>query len=348
MRQAFLLAAPTYFGSKGSFCTELFGRLAEYAPPARWPELTFVDAFLGGGSVSLFAKAQGFREIYANDISDRSRLIAEAFLTNSSTRLQRSDYLYLTQPLPEGAPRRIETEFCPSVFSRRHAQMLDRCLFWARQLQNPTRRALVLILIWHHINDAHCFPTSLGTSNRPFAEALDGVRSWDEINPKRFTDKSLDRLLKPTLSTLEARLTQVNRGVFGGSPVHFRQQDAVAFLRSVPGDIAFLDPPYAGTLRYEKSFALLDELLFGQVTLPPPSDFSSSTEALHALLEAAEHIPTWILTYGNKEIDLDGLLALVRQHAGDRQVTGVAKGYAHLKHVAKREDNQELIIIATP
>jgi site-specific DNA-adenine methylase len=342
-------AKPAYLGGKGSQCAGIFTEISRIIPVSHWSELTLVDAFLGGGAITMFAKAQGFKEIIANDISDRSRLIAEALLINQKTQLSRLDILYLSQPLPNDLyPGPIETTYCPSVFSRRHAQMLDRCLYWSRQIQDPTKQALLFILIWHLIYECHCFPTSLGSSNRPFAEALDGLRSWDDIKAKRFLDGSLRSMLKPTPDLMEAKRRVINQGIFGGSPVTFHQQDAVTFLQGIQGDIAIMDPPYAKTSNYSSSYALLDEILFGQRTATPPSDFSSGTDALHTLLDAAQHIPHWVITYGNKVINLDGLIKLVEGHAEGRKVHGWAKRYAHLPHVAKRQDNEEFLIIAAP
>jgi len=255
--------------------------------------------------------------------------------------------LYLNQPLPRNAPRLIESCYAPAVFSTRHAQRLDQWLYWAQQVQHPTRKALYLIWIWHCINAFLCFPTSRGTSNGPYAGALDGLKSWDSINPKRFKDGTMDRLLTPPLAIQQAKLNTVNQGIFTGSPVEIYQADAVALLPQLWADIVYLDPPYTGTQRYEEGFALVDKLLFSGQQPISITDFSASVDTLHALLDSVQHIPTWVLSYGNKAIDLEGLLAVVQSHAQNRQVFGYSKAYSHMRHVAKRQDNQELLIIAT-
>jgi adenine-specific DNA-methyltransferase len=321
--------------------------LALQVPRSTWHKLTFIDAFLGGGAVSVFAKATGFKQLFVNDCSTRAQMIAQAFLSNDHVTLSRRDLLFLNQPLPDGEARIIEAQYAPSVFSTRHAQRLDQWLYWANQIQDPTRRALYRVWIWHCLNTFLCYPTSRGTSNGPYAQALDGDRSWDTINPKRFQDGTIDRLLKPSLEIMEAKLKTVNQGVFQGSPVTVYQEDALTFLPSVSGDIVYLDPPYAGTQGYDQGFALIDGLLFPKQQPMALTDFSSSVEALHALLESVQHIPTWVLSYGNKTIDLDKLVAVVQQHAKHRQVKGYSKAYSHMRHVAKRLNNQELLVIAS-
>ena len=50
-----------YLGGKRRLCPLIFREIDRVVPRRLWSGLTFLDAFLGGGSVSLGAKAQGFR-----------------------------------------------------------------------------------------------------------------------------------------------------------------------------------------------------------------------------------------------------------------------------------------------
>jgi site-specific DNA-adenine methylase len=343
-----LAALPTYFGGKRNHIRWLLYHLAKAVPKRRWPALTFLDAFMGGGSVSMAAKASGFEQVSSNDFSDRSQLIGQGVLVDPTQRFTRSDLLWLLQPVPgEAGPGLVESHYCPSVFSIRHARLLDQLLYWGAQIQNPVTQAKAYLLIWHAALAFVCFPTSLGASNRPYSEAQDGLRAWETLNPKRYWDGCIERLLQPSLDVLEAKVQLLNQGVFSGAPVTLSQLDALEFVRQTPGDIVYLDPPYIGTLRYEQSYAVLDHILTGKLAATPPSAFSTSLEALHPLLDACQHIPTWVLSFGNKEIDLPELMALVQRHAGSRTVQGYAKHCKHLAHVSKNPNNQELLIIAS-
>ncbi len=76
-----LKALPPYFGGK----RRLLGRIFKQMPkPEEAPVL--VDAFLGGGSVSLFGKARGYRVI-ANDIAYRSSIVGKALIENDHVTL---------------------------------------------------------------------------------------------------------------------------------------------------------------------------------------------------------------------------------------------------------------------
>ena len=342
-------ALPSYLGGKRKLLSWISTSLAEICPPSAWSNKTFIDLFRGGGAVSLWAKAQGFKTVISNDISVRSQLISDAFLTNHRIQLSTADTLWLTQPLPEQTGW-IETCYSPSVFSTRHARILDQGFFWAEQHGDPVKRALLKILMWHLAHEFVAFPTSLGTSNRPFAEALDGLRDWGSINPKRFTDGSVQRLCRPGWQRLSEKRRVINRGVLGGSPVQAYQQDALTLLPQIQGDILYLDPPYPGTLSYERENSVLDSLLTGDPHPPkvPTSAFSHSTDPLNDLLEQAQHIPIWVLSYGNKTCTLEELIAQVERHANGRMVKGFSRYYRHLTHVSQNKDNQEFLVLAYP
>ena len=120
------------------------------------------------------------------------------------------------------------------------------------------------------------------------------------------------------------------------------------FLGGVTGDIVYLDPPYSGTQSYEKALRPLDELLAGRILDPTPNPFSTQSpkETLPGLFEAADHIPTWVISYGNARIDLAGLMDLVRRFRP--KVEGRAIKYTHCTRLAgenSRERNQELLVI---
>ena len=57
----FFAALFPYLGGKRRLCPLIFREIDRLLPRRHWRDRTFLDGFLGGGSVSLYAKAVGFR-----------------------------------------------------------------------------------------------------------------------------------------------------------------------------------------------------------------------------------------------------------------------------------------------
>ena len=79
-----------YYGGKRKLCPIIFSHISKHLPRDKWQGAIFVDAFLGSGAVSLFAKAQGLR-VVANDIAERSYIAGKALIENNQTLLTELD-----------------------------------------------------------------------------------------------------------------------------------------------------------------------------------------------------------------------------------------------------------------
>jgi hypothetical protein len=317
----------------------IFALLASHVPRPSWSQLAFLDPFLGGGSVSLLAKAYGF-EVHCNDLAYRSALVGHALIANSSVTLTDADVALLFREPERDYRRTAEEQFSPSVFSREHARFLDRGLHWARSGAFPeAKRHLVELLLVRWALRIQPMSMLRGTDARA---AFGG--DYDRVSPRRVGHylRSLDLLRPAALSRLAQ---EINLGVFPGRGFA-SQMDAVDFLDRTEGDIVYFDPPYPGTTTYEKEYRALDILLEGREL--PPSRFSSHTEALDELFRAASHIPVWLISLNNAVLTLDQLLDLVRCHRPG--VRAVQVPYRHLGSIASEEknaSNREHIILAT-
>ncbi|HVP56966.1 MAG TPA: DNA adenine methylase [bacterium] len=130
-----LRALPPYFGGK----RRLLGRISK---PGEAPVL--VDAFLGGGSVSLFGKARSYRVI-ASDIAYRSSIVGKALIENDHVTLTPEDLTRLFVENGDG-PGFIEQNFSRSVLTTKHARFLDRAFPAARKVEGTNRWLLLLLL----------------------------------------------------------------------------------------------------------------------------------------------------------------------------------------------------------
>ncbi len=339
MTNAIFDALPAYMGGKRKLARLIFALLAKRLPQADWRGATFLDPFLGGGSVSLFAKAYGMHVI-CNDVSYRSALVGHALVANSYVTLTDSDVsLLFAEPVQE-YPRAAEEQFCPSIFNLDQARFIDRALAWASSDDLPAeKRHLMRLLIvkWA----LRCQPMSQlrGTDARAAAGG-----DFDKVSPRRVRHYiNSARLLRPSAVTAMAR--QLNAAVFPGRG-SVSQLDVVEFLSRSKGDVVYFDPPYPGTTSYEKEYSALDVLLEGREL--PVSRFSRDPAALAAMFAAAEHVPIWIVSLNNARLSLEQLLDLIRPQRPTTQALEVP--YRHLGSIAteaKNASNKEFIVLAT-
>jgi len=333
-----LRALPPYFGGK----RRLLGRIFKHMPkPQDAPGL--VDAFLGGGSVSLFAKARGYRVI-ANDIAYRSSIVGKALIQNEHVTLTPEDVTRLFIEHGDG-PGFIEDNFSRSVLTTKHARFLDEAFPAARRVEG-TKRWLLLLLLTKYV--LRMRPMGNFGAKTIIQQAEDA--KWEEMNPNYLKDMISRNIAGHPKAVAEGLRQTVNAGVFSnGLKNEVHQLDVFEFLSKVEGDILYLDPPYAGTSPYETSLRALDCILEGKMVRQEVSAFSRADAigVLERLFEASQKFPLWILSYGNATMGLDGLVELVSKFKRVEHTEEIP--YIHLTGLSgeeRRNANRELLIVA--
>ncbi|MFH1682042.1 MAG: DNA adenine methylase, partial [Candidatus Eisenbacteria bacterium] len=132
-------ALPSYNGGK----RRLLGAIFRHVPPSDEAPV-FVDAFLGGGSVALYAKCRG-HQVVCNDIAERSVIVGKALIESEKVRLSHDDLVRLC--VWRGGPGYAEKHLAPDVFPVRHARFLDTALANARRLEGPKKWSSLLLII---------------------------------------------------------------------------------------------------------------------------------------------------------------------------------------------------------
>jgi hypothetical protein len=330
-------ALPPYLGGKRRLCPLIFREVDRILPRARWSAMTFLDGFMGGGSVSLYAKAQGLR-VVATDIAERSIVVGEALIANSRMRLTREDVLRIAAP-KDGPPGRIEQDYAPATFTGAQARLLDRALALAAETPDPAKAALFRLLAIRVALLAHPMAqVRAGTIHRLSTGEYESIT---ESCLYHYVDGM--RLTRP--EKLWELAQQINRGVFEGhATIH--KVSILEMLPEIHADVAYFDPPYPGVMSYEKEYKVIDEILEGQSRPTSPFTARDGAEMLDTLFDRAQHIPVWLLSLGNAIVGIDDLSSKMARFG--RQTRAIEIKYKHLPAVAtqeKNESNREFLVV---
>jgi adenine-specific DNA methylase len=330
-------ALPPYLGGKRRLCPLIFREIDRLVPRRTWRDLTFLDGFLGGGSVSLYAKAQGFK-VVATDIAMRSITIGRALIENSRVRLTREDVLRLAAP-SDATPGRIEREYAPSTFTQEQARFLDRALDTAAATTDPAKAALYRLQAVRVALLAHPYSqVRKGTIHRITTGEYESIT---ESAVYHYVDGL--RLTRP--AQLWALAQQINAGVFQGEG-RVIQRSILDALPEIRADVAYFDPPYPDVMSYEKEYKVIDELLEGVSRPTSPFTAKDGAAMIDGLLERAQHIPIWILSLGNAVVTLADLEEKMRRLR--RETRAIEIKYQHLPAVAtdeKKATNREFLVV---
>lgn len=333
---SFFQALPPYAGGKRRLVPAIFGLIDSICPRASWPGLIFSDAFMGGCSVALTAKALGFGRVVANDLATRSVIVGRALLENSTATLTPLDVLQLFQASAAGCSRNGDLlERLPAPL----AEFLASAWTHVQSCPPPKDDLARLLLIRWVLS---FFPMGLPSATDSWRVR---DRDFDHISYRRLDHYLLreKQLVHPRyLLRLAAK---INAAVFPGR-ASVTRSDALAFLPGIEADIAYLDPPYGGTQSYERAFRFLDEFLgdqHGEI-----SSFSSARPPLDELLAACDHIPVLVLSMNNAVFTEQELTALVARHRRvERVISMPYKHYGPLASTRKNKANREMLVLGT-
>ncbi|MEP7027687.1 MAG: DNA adenine methylase [Candidatus Eisenbacteria bacterium] len=330
-------ALPPYLGGKRRLCPLIFREVDRIVPRRHWPTMTFLDGFLGGGSVSLYAKAQGFR-VVATDVALRSIAVGDALIANSRVRLTREEILKLAQD-PGGQAAAIELHYSPGTFTREQSRFFDRALALADQTADPSKAALYRLLAIRVALLAH--PMSqvrAGTIHRLTTGEYESI-----------TESCLTHYVDGMRLTQPGRLwelaQQINAGVFAGTATVLRQS-VVEALPAIQADVAYFDPPYPGVMSYEKEYRVIDAILEGSVRPTSPFTAKDGASMIDGLLERAQHVPVWLLSLGNAVVGIDELESKMARFG--RRTKAIEIAYQHIPAVAtaeKKATNKEFLVV---
>jgi hypothetical protein len=330
-------ALPPYLGGKRRLCPIIFRELDRVIPREHWHNLVFLDGFLGGGSVSLYAKALSF-SVVSTDLATRSIVIGDALIANDRVRLTRDDLVrVLATPIDETTPNAMR--LVPAVFTQNVGEVIDKLLHTADHSSIQAKAALLRLLAVRVAMLSH--PMSQvrpGTAHR----ASSG--EWESITSSCLTHY-VDALRLNTLRELWHLGQKSNAGVIPGRG-RVIQADVLKVLPEILVDVAYFDPPYSGVMSYEKEYRIIDQLLEGITRPTSPFTARDGASMIDTLLDRAQHIPIWMLSFGNAVASLEELEAKMIRRG--RHTKAIAIRYRHLPAVSteeKKASNREYLLI---
>ena len=336
-RIAFFGALFPYLGGKRRLCPLIFREVDRLLPRRHWAGKTFLDGFLGGGSVSLYAKAMGF-PVVATDIAERAIVVGRALIENSRVKLTHEDVIRLLTPNGEPAMR-VEREMVPAVFTQNVARLIDRALGQAWVTPDPAKAALLKMLaIRVALLEHPMSQVRKGTIHRMATgefEAITGSCVHHYVEGLRLT--------RP--ERLWALAQQINAGVFQGE-AQVLKESVFDVLPRVQADVAYFDPPYPGVMSYEKEYRVIDEILEGASRPTSPFTAKDGATMIDGLLERAQHIPVWLLSLGNEVVTIGELEEKMKRLG--RETRALEIKHQHLPAVAteeKKASNREFLVV---
>jgi hypothetical protein len=332
-------ALPPYLGGKRKLVGEIFRHI-----PPREEAPVLIDAFLGGGSASLFAKARGYRVI-ANDVAERSLIVGKALIENDHLKLGDEDLLSLFVSQPDRDDL-VEKNFSPDVFTTKHAQFLDNALTVAGKAEGTKQHLLKLLIVKYMLRMRPMGNFGARTIVRQMEAG-----EWENMNPNFVKDCLNRKVGHHPLASVKVLAEAINKGVFqNGQDNEVYKEDVFDFLSHATGDVVYFDPPYPGTTSYETALKVVDSVLAGRVISKPKKSVFSRSDGLRFMEEmfaGAVHIPHWVISYGNAAVTLDEVVRVVERFRKDVSYEEIR--FTHLASLSskeKREENREYIISA--
>ena len=327
---------PKFFGGKRKFVKLIL---------AKSVGTTFADGFLGGGSVALYAKVQGF-SVLCNDISFLSEQIGRAYIENNSMKLDNDDINRLFVPA-ESRSNFILKHYAPNTFTTRHAKFFDNARFWIEKTNNPTRRNLLYCFLAKFILDVRPYGNFSTTYLSELAEQLDRCPA-DKI-PEHSMIKSVSTIFTTPIYFYALKVMEkVNQSVLtNGKRNYFFRKDIFDFVDEIDADTLYLDPPYTGAASYEDYYGVLNSCLKGCKIKSEKSVFNKEDgfKFLDKLLSKCGKFKRLILSFGCEKYTVKEIYDLFLKYRPNAELLEIPSYYSVGVKDGKTPVKTEILLI---
>ncbi|MEM0135227.1 MAG: DNA adenine methylase [Thermoplasmatales archaeon] len=301
-----------YLGSK----QKLINWVLENIPDGK----TVFDAFSGSGIVSYNLKKNG-RRVISNDILHSSYLFAKSLVENDSTALSQGEIDRLFQ---ENANKSdyIERNFAEVFFTRDETVFLDNLHANIEEIGDPYKKSI-----------AYSAAVRTCIQKMPGGKFRANLLKYRDESFKHYRLKYVKDIRKTYLEFLKS----FNNSVFSnGLHNEAHNMDVFDLLPKINADVAYYDPPYAGTgfdygrdyffvELFTKDYGKIDT--FKGITKSYDVGYSNNfiksniEKSITKLLQMSSHIPVLVFSYNNRSIpDMKSFVEILRSFRTDIKV----------------------------
>ncbi len=299
------------------------------------------DAFSGGGSVSYQSKQKGL-QVISNDILKVNHLISKSLIENCKDTLSYADIELIFSGMPlEGFMYKNYSEV---FFFPEECKELDLYRQNIKKLTSDYKQSLALILIRRAM--IRKMPYSRFNINwDKIVQLRDEKYSYEKYKRKRaYHNKSFK------FHFLE-NYYEYNRAIFDNKKENIAlNADVFDILDTVKADIAYLDPPYTGTMNnYFGFYGMLDEYIAEEKLTAFENNFvdkKTSLELFDKLFSKLGNFKYWFLSYNNSSYPTkEQLICLLEKYSKNIQVVEQPHTYKITGKDNKNNNTEYLFII---
>ena len=302
---------------------------------------TLFDVFSGGCSISYEAKKIGCKVI-TNDILKINYFISKALIENKKIKLTDND----VNTLFSGKPVKgyMYENYSNVNFFPKECMELDQYRKNIDKLGNPYKKALAFIL----------FRRSM-IRKMPYSRFTIPWNKVVQLRDEEFSYKNYKRKRAYHNQTIrehfDENLENYNNSVFDNSQDNKAyNKDIFDLIPKIEADIAYVDPPYAGTMsNYHGFYGLLDGFVKRKKTNSFRNDFADKTKSVELFDELflqLKKFDTWVLSYNNNAFpDKKQILSLIKKHSKKVKVIEKKHNYQVSGKNLKNNNREYLFIV---
>ncbi len=275
------------------------------------------DAFSGSGIVSYNLKKLG-KKVISNDVLYSSYLFVKSMVENDSTILSRDEInaLFLEN---DNRSDYIERNFTDVFFTKDESVFLDNLRMNIEEMDDPYKKSI-----------AYSAAVRTCIQKMPGGKFRANLLKYRNESFKHYRPKYVKDIRKTYFEFLK----MLNDAVFSnGLHNEAYNIDVFDLVPNIKADIAYYDPPYAGTgFDYGRDyfFAELFTKDYGKIetfkgitktyNFGYPNNFGKSTvtQSITKLLEMSSHIPVLVFSYNNRSIpDMKTFVEILKSYRRD-------------------------------